>query len=44
MTPGFIGLDQFNVRLDRALIGRGDVDVVITVNGKVANTVRINIK
>ncbi len=44
VTPGFIGLDQFNIRLDRSLIGRGDVDVVITVNGKVANTVRINIK
>ncbi len=44
VTPGFIGLDQFNIRLDRSLIGRGDVDVVITVNGKIANTVRINIK
>lgn len=44
LTPGFIGLDQFNIRLDRTLIGRGDVDVVITVNGKIANTVRINIK
>ncbi len=44
LTPGFIGLDQFNIRLDRGLIGRGDVDVVITVNGKIANTVRINIK
>lgn len=44
VTPGFIGLDQFNIRLERALIGRGNVDVVITVKGKVANTVRINIK
>ncbi|MFN0109340.1 MAG: IPT/TIG domain-containing protein [Blastocatellia bacterium] len=43
-TPGFIGLDQYNIRLDRQLITRGDVNVVISVNGKVANTVRINIK
>ncbi|HQR36323.1 MAG TPA: hypothetical protein PLK30_26600, partial [Blastocatellia bacterium] len=43
-TPGYVGLDQFNIRLERPLIGRGDVDVVVTVNGKVANTVRINIK
>lgn len=43
-TPGFIGLDQVNVRLSRDLIGRGDVDVVLTVDGKTANTVRVNIK
>ena len=43
-TPGYVGLDQFNIRLERPLIGRGDVDVVITVNGKAVNTVRINIK
>jgi len=43
-TPGFFGLDQCNVRIPRSLGGRGDVDVVLTVNGKVANTVRINIK
>ncbi len=43
-TPGFFGLDQCNVRIPRSLGGRGDVDVVLTVNGKIANTVRINIK
>ena len=43
-TPGFFGLDQCNVRVPRSLGGRGDVDVVLTVNGKIANTVRINIK
>lgn len=40
----FVGLDQINVLLPRTLIGRGDVDVVLTVDGQVANTVRINIK
>ena len=40
----FIGLDQFNVRIPRSLIGRGDVDIVVTVDGKVANTVKVNIK
>ena len=43
-TPGFFGLDQSNVRIPRSLGGRGEVDLVLTVNGKVANTVRINIK
>jgi uncharacterized protein (TIGR03437 family) len=27
-APGFVGLDQANVRLSRSLIGRGEVDVV----------------
>jgi uncharacterized protein (TIGR03437 family) len=44
-APGFVGLDQVNVGpLPRSLIGRGEVDVVLTVDGLVANTVRINIK
>jgi len=43
-TPGFAGLDQSNVRLPRSLAGRGEVEVVMTVDGKVANTVRISIK
>ena len=38
------GLDQVNLRLPRALIGRGEVDVVLTVDGKPANTVRVTIK
>jgi uncharacterized protein (TIGR03437 family) len=41
---GFVGLDQVNLRLPRALIGRGDVDVVLTVNGKTANAVKVNVK
>ena len=40
----FVGLDQINVGIPRSLIGRGDVDVVLTVDGKITNTVKINIK
>ncbi len=41
--PTLIGLDQANIRLDRMLIGRGNVDVVLTVDGQQANTVSIRI-
>ncbi len=40
----FIGLDQVNVKLPRTLIGRGEVDVVLTVDGRLSNIVKINIK
>jgi uncharacterized protein (TIGR03437 family) len=40
----YAGLDQVNVRLPRSLAGRGEVDVVLTADGKTANTVRINVK
>jgi uncharacterized protein (TIGR03437 family) len=43
-APGFVGLDQSNVRLPRSLAGRGEVDVVLTVDRKAANTVRVTIK
>ncbi len=43
-APGFVGLDQVNVRLSRALIGRGEVDVTLSVDGRAANTVRVNIR
>lgn len=43
-APGFVGLEQGNVRIPRSLIGRSEVDFVITVDGKVANTGRLNIK
>ncbi|HWQ31954.1 MAG TPA: hypothetical protein VNQ79_03655 [Blastocatellia bacterium] len=39
-----IGLDQINVRLPRALIGRGDSAVEVTVDGKAANPVRVTIR
>ena len=40
----FVGLDQSNVRIPRSLKGRGEVDVVMTVDGKTANTVRVSVK
>ena len=39
-----VGLDQINVLIPRSLIGRGEIDVVLTVNGKTTNTVRVSIK
>jgi uncharacterized protein (TIGR03437 family) len=44
LAPGFVGLDQANVLLPRSLTGRGEVDVVMTVDGQAANTVRVAIK
>ncbi|MGH8597478.1 MAG: hypothetical protein ACREXT_12545, partial [Gammaproteobacteria bacterium] len=38
------GLDQVNVQLPRSLAGRGEVDVVLIVDGKMANPVRVNFK
>ena len=40
----YVGVDQLNILLPRTLAGRGDVDVVISVDGKVANTVKLNMK
>ena len=44
ITPGFVGLDQVNVRLSRSLIGRGEVIVNLIVNGTAANPVTVSIK
>ncbi|MEP7340523.1 MAG: hypothetical protein ABI977_22515 [Acidobacteriota bacterium] len=41
---GFLGMDQINLRLPRSLAGRGEVDVVLTVEGKAANVVKVSIK
>ena len=41
---GFVGLDQLNLLLPKSLATRGEVDVVLTVNGKIANTLKLNIK
>lgn len=41
---GFVGLDQVNLRLPRSLAGRGEVDVVLTAEGKTANVVKVNVK
>ena len=38
------GLDQINLRLPRSLIGRGEIDVVLTVDGVTTNTVNISLR
>jgi len=40
----FPGLDQANILLPRSLIGRGETDLIFTVDGQSANTVRISVK
>jgi len=41
---GFTGMDQLNMRVPRDLIGRGDVDVEVWVEGQQANIVKIKVK
>ncbi len=41
---GYVGLDQLNLKLPRTLAGKGEVDLKLYVEGKPANTVRINLK
>lgn len=38
------GLDQCNLRLLSTLAGRGEIDIVLTVDGKITNTVQVSIK
>lgn len=40
----FAGLDQANIAIPRSLAGRGDADLIFSVDGRVANTVLLNIK
>ena len=41
---GYVGLDQMNVELMRTLAGRGEIDIAVTVDGKAATLVKINMK
>ena len=43
-VDGYAGLDQVNLRVPRSLAGRGEVDIVLTADGKTANTVTVNFK
>jgi uncharacterized protein (TIGR03437 family) len=43
-APGFTGLDQVNAGLVLNLRGSGESNVVLTVDGQVANTVAINVQ
>jgi uncharacterized protein (TIGR03437 family) len=38
------GLDQLNVRLPRSLAGRGEVEVLLEVDGKAANPVTVSVR
>ncbi|MEP7270580.1 MAG: Ig-like domain repeat protein [Acidobacteriota bacterium] len=40
---GYVGLDQVNVRLPRILVGRGEVEIEVIVEGREANTLRIRL-
>lgn len=40
-APGFAGLDQINLRIPRALQGRGELPVVFSIAGKPANLVTL---
>lgn len=40
----FVGLDQSNVRIPRSLAGRGEVDILLSMDGRTANTVKVWIK
>ncbi|MDX2032764.1 MAG: hypothetical protein SF339_18955 [Blastocatellia bacterium] len=41
---GFVGLDQMNLLLPRSLAGRGEVDLVLTVDSQPANIVKLQIR
>jgi uncharacterized protein (TIGR03437 family) len=43
-APGFVGLDQINVLLPRALVGRGEIEVALTADESAANPVRTAIR
>lgn len=43
-AQGSPGLDQMNLRLPRNLAGRGEVDVVVQMDGQVANTVKVSFR
>lgn len=40
----FAGLDQANVQIPMTMAGKGDVDLVITLDGKASNAVKLKIK
>lgn len=44
ITDGFFGLDQINVRIPKSLIGKGEVELEVTVDGVKANVLRLLMK
>ena len=43
-APGLTGVDQVNLRLPRSLVGAGDVEVNLLMDGKAANPVRVTLR
>lgn len=43
-AEGFFGLDQLNTRIPRSLIGKGEVDLELTVDGVKANVLKLRIR
>jgi uncharacterized protein (TIGR03437 family) len=41
---GFVALDQVNALIPRSLVGRGEVDVVLSLGGRVSNIVKVSIQ
>jgi uncharacterized protein (TIGR03437 family) len=44
LQGSYPGFDQVNIKLPRSLIGKGPVELVMTVNGEAANTVTLTIQ
>jgi len=44
LQPTLEGVDQINVELTRTLAGKGEVDLEVMVDGRMANTTRVAIK
>ncbi len=40
----YVGLQQINLRLPRSLVGAGEVELVVNINGLALNRVKVNIK
>jgi uncharacterized protein (TIGR03437 family) len=40
----YVGVDQINLRLPKSLIGKGDADVNLLIDGKGTNAVKVNFK
>ncbi|QOY91296.1 FG-GAP-like repeat-containing protein [Paludibaculum fermentans] len=43
-NPGYPGLDEMRFLLPRTLIGRGDVDIAVTLDGATSNTVKVRVQ
>jgi uncharacterized protein (TIGR03437 family) len=41
---GFVGVDQVNLLLPNSLAGRGEVNLALTVDGQMANTVKLQFR